>query len=396
MKAESGMKNKWRTVALGDIAQIDRLSLQPDDIEAGTIYVGLEHIETGGAFLDPKPVSAGSLASSKFRFTERHILYGKLRPYLAKIACPDFSGICSTDILPVLPSDKIERRYLFHFLRQPSMVGYANSRAVGVNLPRLNPATLAEFQIPLPTVAEQRRIAKVLDRAEMLRVRRRAALTKLDSLTQSIFFDFFGDPATNPKDWPKIEMERLFSSPPIFGTMIPASVDGGSWLSLRVANIQDWQLDLRDQKFVELSATTLERHSVKDGDLLLARAIASQDHLGKAIVVYPNGRKWAFDSHLMRLRFGDKAEPEFIRNLLMTFGGRRLFLKVTRRSAVQFNVNTKEIAALKIPLPPMTLQREFALRVAAVEKLKAAHRASLLEMDALFASLQDRAFKGEL
>jgi type I restriction enzyme S subunit len=266
-----------------------------------------------------------------------------------------------------------------------------------VNQASVSIGNLTTIPVTVPPLAEQRRIAEVLDRAEALRAKRRAALAQLDSLTQSIFLNLFGDPATNPKGWPKVEMEHLFSASPIFGTMIPPRVDGGAWLSLRVGNIQDWQLDLTDQKFVELPASTVERHSVRDGDVLLARAIASREHLGKAVVVYPNGGQWAFDSHLMRLRFNaEKAEPEFIRYLLMTAGGRSLFLRVTRRSAVQFNINTKEIAALLIPIPPIDMQREFARRVAAVEKLKEGERASLAEMDALFASLQHRAFRGEL
>jgi type I restriction enzyme S subunit len=390
-------KDKWRTVKLAGVATIERDAVQPDEIEQGTTYVGLEHIENGGKILGAKPVDEGELASSKFKFTNHHVLYGKLRPYLAKIACPDFSGICSTDILPILPSPHLERRFLCYFLRQPSMVDYANSRATGANLPRLSPSALAEFEIPLPPPAEQRRIAEVLDRAEALRAKRRAALAQLDSLTQSLFLDLFGDPATNPKGWPLSAMTELFSASPIFGTMIPPSVDGGEWLSLRVGNIQDWQLDLSDRKFVNLPANMIERHSVLDGDMLMARAIASQEHLGKSVVVTPSGRKWAFDSHLMRLRFDQsKAHPEIIRHTLMTPGGRSLFLKAARRSAVQFNINTKEISALRVPVPPIRLQREFARRVAVVEKLKTTQRAALAELDALFASLQHRAFRGEL
>jgi len=93
----------WPTVALADVAAIERDAVQPEAIEDDTIYVGLENIETGGAFSEVGKVDARALASSKFRFSQRHVLYGKLRPYLAKIACPDFSGICSTDILPILP-----------------------------------------------------------------------------------------------------------------------------------------------------------------------------------------------------------------------------------------------------------------------------------------------------
>ncbi len=251
--------------------------------------------------------------------------------------------------------------------------------------------------MPLPPMGEQRRIVDILDVSEALRAKRRTALAQLDALGQSIFLDMFGDPATNPVGWPGKSMEELFAAPPIFGTMIPPVNESRSWLSLRVGNIQDWNLDLRDRKYVDLPSDAVERYSVKDRDLLLARAIASREHLGKCVVVYPGSERWAFDSHLMRLRFDPmRAEPEFVRQLLMTPGGRMLFLKVSRRSAVQFNINTKEISALRIPVPPPALQQKFACRVTTVENLKAAHRTSLAQMDALFASLQQRAFRGEL
>src|SRR5436305_13069595 len=108
--------SRWKTSLLSEVATIERSSVQPGQIKTGTTYVGLEHIESGGAFLDPKPVAAGIIASSKFLFSENHVLYGKLRPYLGKIACPEFGGICSTDIVPILPGPRIDRRYLFHFL----------------------------------------------------------------------------------------------------------------------------------------------------------------------------------------------------------------------------------------------------------------------------------------
>src|SRR5690625_4918210 len=201
----------WPVTRLGNVASIERNAIQPSAIVEGTAYLGLEHIESGGKILGAKPVGEGELASSKFKFTERHVLYGKLRPYLAKITCPDFHGICSTDILPILPGPDLDRRFLCYFLRQPAMVGHANARAAGANLPRLNPTELARFEIPLPPLAEQRRIAEVLDRAEALRAKRRAALAQLDSLTQSLFLDLFGDPKDNPKNWSLVRLLDICS-----------------------------------------------------------------------------------------------------------------------------------------------------------------------------------------
>lgn len=292
---------------------------------------------------------------------------------------------------------KVDSAYLGHVLRSPAVLDDALKKKTGSAIRRIVLGDLKRVRLPLPSLTEQRRIAAILDQAETLRTQRRAALAQIDSLTQSLFLDMFGDPLDIPKRWPRLRMSELFETSPLFGTMIPADAQRGSWLCLRVANIQDWQLTLEDKKYVDLPDSAIERHSVKAGDLLMARAIATQEHLGKCIVVQPGDEQWAFDSHLMRLRFDPaRALPVFIRQMLRTPGGRILFLKASRKSSVQYNINTKEISALEIPLPPLFLQQTFATRIQAIESLKATHRAALAELDALFASLQHRAFSGEL
>ncbi|MEU4816988.1 restriction endonuclease subunit S [Micromonospora aurantiaca] len=289
----------------------------------------------------------------------------------------------------------VEAKYLYWWLKANR--SYLEGLGNGATFKEISKAIVSQVEIPLPPLAEQRRIAEVLDRADELRAKRREALGHLDDLTQSIFLDMFGDPAANPKSWPIAAMSTLFDRPPIYGTMIPGSQLGGGWLCLRVANIQDWELDLSDRKYVDLDGPALERHVVRNGDILLARAIASQEHLGKAVVARPGEDQWAFDSHLMRLSFdARRAEPEYIRAFLKSPGGRSLFLRVTRRSSVQYNINTKEMSALRLPVPPLARQKEFAARMQAVDDLRMAHRTALAELDALFSSLQDRAFRGLL
>jgi type I restriction enzyme S subunit len=193
-------------VRLGEVATIERDSVQPEDIQGGTMYVGLENIESGGRFLNVKPVEKGELASSKFKFTPKHLLYGKLRPYLAKIALPSFDGICSTDILPILPSEQLDVRYLKHYLSQQRMVNIANSLATGANLPRISPTALANLEIPLPPLTEQIRIAAILGKANEIRRKRELAITRLNHLAQSVFLEMFGNPKANRKNFNK---ERL-------------------------------------------------------------------------------------------------------------------------------------------------------------------------------------------
>jgi type I restriction enzyme, S subunit len=286
-------------------------------------------------------------------------------------------------------------RYVFHYCK--TLKSIIRNQGASTTLPLLPKGRFQELKISLPPIDQQRRIAAILDKAEELRRLRRQSIEQLDILSRSIFMEMFGDPKSNPKNWPIKIMADLFLTSPIFGSMIPPVPEKLGWLSIRVGNIQNWSLDLSDKKYIDLQSESIERHRVKDGDLLLARAIASQDHLGKCIIAHPGEETWAFDSHIMRIRFDNNfAEPEFIRHLFMTEGGRSLFLSASRKSTVQFNINTKEIAALKIPVPSITLQQEFAQRIEAIEQLKTKHRESLNHLDNLFASLQHRAFRGEL
>ena len=192
---------KWPTGALASVAVLDRQSIHPSEVDADTPYLGLEHLDRDGGIDCVETVESAGLKSNKFCFSDGHVLFGKLRPYLRKTVRPEFSGVCSTDIIPILPKDGLSRDYLFYFLRTPATVEWATSRCSGANLPRLSPKQLAALQILLPPLPEQKRLAGILDAADAVRAKRREALAQLDSLLQSTFLDMFGDPVTNPMGW---------------------------------------------------------------------------------------------------------------------------------------------------------------------------------------------------
>ena len=104
----------------------------------------------------------------------------------------------------------------------------------------------------------------------------------------------------------------------------------------------------------------------------------------------------AYAGYLVRLRVNAENDPEYLARFLNTGYAKRMLRGMCKSIIGMANINATEIQAMKIAQPPYDLQREFARRVAAVEKLKTAHRASLAELDVLFAALQHRAFRGEL
>ncbi len=154
------MKNGWEIKKLGDVCSFDKIQGQWN----GLPYVGMEDVESGtGRFLgsnDPVKVK-----SSTFKFTENHILYGRLRPYLNKVLVPEFEGHCSTEIFPIKTINGTDRRYLFHWLLWESTTDKINATCTGARMPRANMNEVLGFEIPIPPIAEQKRIVAILDEA---------------------------------------------------------------------------------------------------------------------------------------------------------------------------------------------------------------------------------------
>lgn len=385
--------NTWPNVALQHVAEIEREVVEASAIADGTLYVGLENIQSGGEFIGVRAVDTGELASSKFAFSPRHLLYGKLRPYLAKVARPDFSGICSTDILPVLPGPKLDRNYLAHFLLTPDMVALASSLATGANLPRLSPRALAELRVPLPPLAEQRRIATVLDRADMLRAQRRAALAQLDTLAHAIFLDMFGDPVSNPKRWPNPTLGGVLTfqqyGPRFFNESY--SVDG-----VRIVRItdlsEDGRLDFGSMPRLTVSDEDREKYLLRAGDVIFARSGAT---VGKVALIQANDPPCIAGAYFITMRFEEAIDPLYARAVLSAPSIRAIVAKRSRQAAQQ-NFSGPGLRQLPMPCPPIELQREFTHQIRALENLKESLNASLLQSEALLASLQHRAFRGDL
>ena len=282
---------------------------------------------------------------------------------------------------------KADLRWLAYRLSELGLTGLNRAAAV----PGLNREDAYRQRLLLPPLLEQQRIAEILDKTEALRAKRRAALAQLGTFTQSIFLDMFGDHRTLLERWATRKLGELldFLTSGSRGWAEHYSEKGD--LFLRIQNVRRDELSLDDIAFVSAPETAeAKRTRVKPGDVLLSITA----DLGRT-AVFPEGLGPAFiNQHLSILR--TKAlVPRFLSAYLASSVGQRQ-VSGRNRHAVKAGLNFDDIRSFIVPVPPMHLQHDFAHRVAAVEKLKATHRASLAELDALFASLQHRAFRGEL
>ena len=155
----------WRWVRLGEVCEQDRNIVDPKSEQASHLpYLGLENIEsqTGRILRSAIANPSNEGISSTFAFDARHVLYGKLRPYLNKVALPDFSGRCTTEIIPLLPRSGLDKEYLCWLLRRTDTVAVAMRDVTGSRMPRADMSAILNPEIPLPPLPEQRRIAAIL------------------------------------------------------------------------------------------------------------------------------------------------------------------------------------------------------------------------------------------
>ncbi|MBK1684217.1 restriction endonuclease subunit S [Rhodoferax fermentans] len=291
---------------------------------------------------------------------------------------------------------KLDARFLFHFLKTKVMQLREGSQgaAQGV-ITREMIFSLSVTLLPLP---EQRRIAAILDQADALRAKRREALAQLDSLTQSIFIEMFGDPAANPKAWPRLTLNELMDeNGPQNGLYKPSTDYGTGTPILRIDAFYDGVVTkLHSLKRVRLSASELKLYGLRINDIVINR-VNSIEYLGKSALIPRLSEHTVFESNMMRFSVRrDLVEPGYVVQFLQTKFIKNQIKSCSKNAVNQSSINQQDVKSFQVNVPPLTLQRTFALRVQSVEALKITHRTALAELDTLFASLQHRAFQGDL
>lgn len=303
-----------------------------------------------------------------------------------------FGALATGEWLIVRPDpQKLHAGFAHHWINDPGTKRAIKDLVKGIHL---YPKDVARLKIYLPALSEQRRIADILDKADALRAKRRAALAQLDTLAQSIFLDMFGDPITNPKKWRQVPFEKICDRVTVGIVVQPASYYVASGVpALRSLNIKPGRIHLQDLVYFSESdnETKLAKTRLKEGDLVLVR---SGQPGTAAVVPHELDGVNAIDL-LIATPLRKLANPIFLCEFFNSGGGRDLVLS-RQRGQVQKHLNVGSLNQAVLPLPPIELQREYACRIDAIEALSRRQNEALAELNKLFVSLQHRAFRGEL
>ncbi|MFD6859289.1 restriction endonuclease subunit S [Rhodococcus sp. NPDC060090] len=377
----------WPAAKLGDVAEfLDHLRrpvTQKDRVEGPYPYFGangqqgtidgflfdeelLLLAEDGGHFENPSRGIAYTIAGKSWVNNHAHVLR---------------------------PRDGVDLRYLCRVLENMDVRPFIS----GTTRAKLTKGSAAGIQVPLPPLAEQRRIAAILDHADTLRAKRREALARLDELTQSIFIDMFGDPASNDRGWSAGFVSDFVDGFEGGRNIVGSDDQDDGYRVLKVSAVTSLAYRESESKPLPSDYIPPSNHLVREGDLLFSRANTSELVGATAIVTATDG-KTALPDKLWRFRWRDEsaAVPRYVESLFQRPSFRRkLSERATGSSGSMKNIAQAKVLTISVGIPPLELQRDFAQRKAAIELMKEGQRTALAEFDALFTSLQSRAFRGE-
>lgn len=386
--------NHWKTAMLGDLVDpADTWNPAKAASDEVFDYIDLSAVDQEAKLVRGAQKLVGAEAPSRARqlVAKGDVLVSTVRPNLNGVAKvpEELDGATASTGFCVLRarSAVLDGGYLFNWVKSPVFIGDMVRKATGASYPAVSDRVIFESKLPLPSLADQRRISDLLDRTEALRAKRRATLSQLDTLTQSIFLDLLREAGQSVatvsiEDGMEAIIDYRGKSPTKTAVGVPL-------VTARV--VKGGEL-LEPNEFIaeEDYDAWMRRGIPNPGDVLFT----TEAPLGE--VAQLDERKVALAQRLLVLR----GKPSLLNNTFLKHAltAQEVKKQIDARAtgSTVRGIRQRELRKVMIPVPPLPVQRDFALRVAAVEKLKAAHRVSLTELNALFVMLQDRAFRGEL
>lgn len=388
---------KWQKVKLGEVCEI---------ISGSTPRTGVEDLWDGEiAWATPRDLSkldSVYIEKTAQRITEKgfkscstqmlpigSVLLSSRAPigHVAINAIP----ICTNQgFKSLIPNEGLHNKFLYYWLRANRE--FLDSLGNGATFKEVSKAIVERVEIPLPPLDEQKRIASILDAADALRRVRRQSLARLDELAQSLFLELFGD----GKQFPLEKFGDLVSSTKI--GLVRSSNEVGPELPtpyIRMNAItRSGELNLTDVYKTKVSDVEAKDYSLESGDFLF-NTRNSRELVGKTTLFRGSGH-YVFNNNILRARFREDVNSEYIAGAFRTPKIQQELESRKSGTTNVFAIYYKDLSTVPIPLPPLSLQQTFAGQIEELERIKARGRAQLGELDALFASLQERAFDGRL
>ena len=324
------------------------------------------------------------------------ILVSTVRPNLNAVALvpADLDGqVASTGYCVLRATDKVLPEYLFYFARSRQFVDGLCSLVAGALYPSVTDSQVLEQSLPLPPISEQRRIVDILSRAEGIVRLRREAEKKAAELIPALFSDMFGDPATNPKEWPE---HRLGDIAEVVSGVTKGRKFGDKQTVvvpyLRVANVQAGHVDLTELKTIEVLPRDVAQLALQQGDVVMTEG-GDFDKLGRGALWEQDIPGCIHQNHIFRVRLNQSlALPEFFVTYLLSGKTREYFIRCAKRTTNLASINMTQLRGLPVVLPSIDVQHDFVERFSAMRSIQSQQSAATATAQATFDALLAQVF----
>jgi len=328
-------------------------------------------------------------------------MIGRYGPPLFQIL-RGLEGAYNVALMKAAPKDEniLFKEYLFYFLQTNHLYKHivSNSeRTAGQD--GIKKELLEAYEIPLPPLEDQKRIAAILDKADAIRRKRKKAIALTEELLRATFLEMFGDPVTNPKGWkvkPMYEVvQHIEAGWSASGE--ERQCEENEWGVLKISAVTSGRFNSNEHKAVECPEFKKTPIVPQKGDLLFSRA-NTRDLVAATCLVESDCDRLFLPDKLWRINTDLKvANVEFLRFLLADPKYRSLIAKkATGTSGSMLNVSQSKLQEMYAPIPELSLQKRFAEVVWQAFELRERHELTSVETNSMFHSLLQKAFSGEL
>lgn len=380
----------WQTVPLGELAVRRGGSVNPAKFPDETFELfSIPAYDDGAAEVCP----GSAIGSSKKYVEENDVLISRIVPHIRRswvvgpskgyrqIASGEWIQFRSSDVFP---------EYLRHFLMtDPFHSQFMRTvSGVGGSLLRARPAEVYKIPVPIPPLEEQKHIARILDAADALRAKRRESLAQLDALLQSTFLDLFGDPGSPMGRWQRISLGEITS---IAAPLVdPREKEYSELLHFGPDRIEKDTGRLLPALTAREDGLISKKFLCDEGDVLYSKI---RPYLNKVALVE---NQCLCSADVYPVRANEKyVTKEYLWKLLRSEAFLDYVAGFSRRANIP-KLNREQFSGYLAPVPPLELQNQFSSVVESTRGLRHKLESYLTEADSLFASLQQRAFSGEL
>ena len=325
------------------------------------------------------------------------VLVSTVRPNLNAVAHlkTEFSGATASTGFTVLRpnSKKVCDRYLYYWVRSPYFVQDMIRRSTGASYPAVSDSIVKAYNIPLPPLEEQKRIAAILDKADAIRRKRQEAIRLTEELLRSTFLDMFGDPVINPKGW-KIEKLKNITTKITDGVHQKPKYTNNGIPFISVKDITTGTLKFEDCKFIseEDHKKYFKRCNPEFGDILYTKVGATY---GRPALVNIYDEFSLYVSVCLIKPIKEIVRPHFLKEAMATPAIKRQADRSIKGIGVP-DLHLNMIKEFLLPVPNLKIQDEYLEKAKKIHRLQSVTELHSIEAENLFNSLLQKAFRGEL